>query len=224
MIYSFLKECVMVVKHEGHFCTRNNGALNYLGLLLSSPTPKSFPKSRDSRSATFFSGFPREVLPNSVPSSPQSTASAHPAQSCSTLVWAGSFIGRAVDCPSIWGHIWQAKATILRGQPCFSCAGVALEGWGLMTGCTWSKMECSAAVLSHQHWLFQSCLEPWWAKRCIGGTALRLLLWGSDTDSCSWACLPSAVGNSSAFSCSATLELTRVNSATAAKDLKKNVN
>lgn len=109
-----------------------NCTLNDLVLLLSSPTPKCFPKHRDSRTTTFFSGFSRESFYQSLlllPCSP--AASTDPAQSCSTLVQVGSLIDRAVGCPSIWAQICQAKPAIMRGQPCFSSTAAALGGWGL---------------------------------------------------------------------------------------------
>lgn len=113
-------------------CVDYNCTLNDSGLLLSSPMLKSLPASVDSRTTTFFSGFPRERFYQSLlflPCSP--AASTHPAQSCSTLVQVGSFIERAVGCTSIWGQIWQAKPAVMRRQPCFSSAGAALGGWGL---------------------------------------------------------------------------------------------
>lgn len=109
-----------------------NCTLNDLGLFLSFPTARSFPKSRDSRTTTFFSGFPRESFYQSLlllPGSP--AASTHPAQSCSTLVQVGSLTDSTVGCPSIWAQIWKAKPTTMRRQPCFACAAAALGEWGL---------------------------------------------------------------------------------------------
>lgn len=42
-----------------------------------------------------------------------------------------------------------------------------------MTGCTWSKMKCSTAVLSCQYWLFQSWVEAYslfqsWLEAMVG--------------------------------------------------------
>lgn len=54
--------------------------------------------------------------------------------------------------------------------------------------------------------------------------AAPLGFWPQPLIAASGACLPPAMGNSSALSCSVTSELTRVNSATAANVLKINAN
>lgn len=112
--------------------------LNDSGLLLSSPLPRSFSNSRSLSTATASQekGF-SEVLCFSPAVLQLITAVLRAAAPRRNL---GPSQVALWDCPSIWGQIWQVKPAIVRGQPCFLCAGAALGGRGL-TGAVRSEQD-----------------------------------------------------------------------------------